>query len=1206
MRLSGVILILFIFSSEFISGQNSSCHRSTEGKDFWFGFMEGRTADYYNPYVEITLSSGYSCKYKIFIGKATVPSDSGIVNPNIPLKVRLDWRIVEAMGSEVIQERAIHLVSDNPLNVYALNYAMNSSEVATVFPTESIGSEYYAMCYDPHVSIQYNVIVNLVHYPMNIQGKNSEFLIVASHDSTIVTITPSVVTDGLRHAHVPFTVRLNKGELYQVQSANLPNLLGQGDLTGSYISSNYPIALFSGSYATTIPNSSDKAYDHLYEQMPPLQTWGRKFITVPLMSRHEDTYRILAAEDNTTVKVGSLKTFVLNHGQFHEFMLGYNQPSLVESDKPILLAQFSNSNSVDSLYTHGNGDPFMVIVSPVNQTRQKVAFVAYDSPAITTEFFINVIIKDDVIGNILLDKTLVDFNAVSGTGYSFAQVSLKKGSHFIECLDPAKGFIAYVYGFGAYEGYGYGVGYNLDIVLDVGGKLNAGGGKSLLHCYGAPPQTLDAGNSFTSYLWNTGETTSSIQASKGGWYKVTASTSDGCNLSDSVELKVDRPILNLGTDTTICKPNKIALKAPGNFSDYIWSTKETASEISVSKTDSYSLNVVDSLGCKTSDTIKISFVDKPKMNLSRIDTLLCGIKSATLDVSADKGNFTFQRLDGNFTFNNPQVSVPDFGSYLFDVKVTDQYSCYSDSVVKISFRDKPSVDLLIDSTLCFQFDPLVKYQGNTVVAASDFIWIYQGDTIRHGIGIDTVRIPIGIKQTVSDLKLIVSQLGCSNSKVISGIKTIPKLKMVVVDSTGCVPYTAKFLALNEGGVSYEWDFGDGIKLISSASDPSHTYLLAGSYPVKVKVTTNKGCINEFTKDSSVQVNPIPVAAFAPFSSECLNKGKNEITGLDSGNPSDQYIWDLSKLDLAEIIQNPGDTKGPLVFDLKNKPQASIGLMILSKYKCPSTPVSALIKRKPDFSMYSTTNQGCSPLASSFLATVTDPVDQLIYHWDFGDGGSGSNNEVSHIYDQADHKYDIRLNGISSLTGCSDTIGAKDFVWVYPKPKALFTVDNPIVYNDKPTVHFLNSSTGGTHFSWDFGDGGSSDQKDPAYDFLSTGYHKVLLEAFNTFDCSDTTSNTVLVAFSQLFPPNGFSPNAPDPIDREYKLAAAGIPSDGYHMRIYSRWEDLIFETLNEIKGWDGRFKNGSFAPPGVYVWVLDFKDFLGRKHRQTGTVTLVF
>ena len=91
----------------------------------------------------------------------------------------------------------------------------------------------------------------------------------------------------------------------------------------------------------------------------------------------------------------------------------------------------------------------------------------------------------------------------------------------------------------------------------------------------------------------------------------------------------------------------------------------------------------------------------------------------------------------------------------------------------------------------------------------------------------------------------------------------------------------------------------------------------------------------------------------------------------------------------------------------------------------------------------------------FLATVNDPVDQLIYHWDFGDGGSGSNKEVSHIYDQADHKYDISLNGISSLTGCSDTLGAKDFVWVYPKPKAVFTMDNAIVYNDKPTVHFLN-------------------------------------------------------------------------------------------------------------------------------------------------------
>jgi hypothetical protein len=35
-------------------------------------------------------------------------------------------------------------------------------------------------------------------------------------------------------------------------------------------------------------------------------------------------------------------------------------------------------------------------------------------------------------------------------------------------------------------------------------------------------------------------------------------------------------------------------------------------------------------------------------------------------------------------------------------------------------------------------------------------------------------------------------------------------------------------------------------------------------------------------------------------------------------------------------------------------------------------------------------------------------------------------------------------------------------------------------------------------------------------------------------------------------------------------------------------------------------KNGSFAPAGVYVWVIEYNDILGEKHSQQGTVTLIF
>ena len=67
-----------------------------------------------------------------------------------------------------------------------------------------------------------------------------------------------------------------------------------------------------------------------------------------------------------------------------------------------------------------------------------------------------------------------------------------------------------------------------------------------------------------------------------------------------------------------------------------------------------------------------------------------------------------------------------------------------------------------------------------------------------------------------------------------------------------------------------------------------------------------------------------------------------------------------------------------------------------------------------------------------------------------------------------------------------------------------------------------------------------------------------------------------------------------------------MKQEGYHFVIISRWNDIVFETKGEIKGWDGRMQNGSFAPAGSYLWVLNFTDFLGRKHQQTGSVSLVY
>ncbi len=1194
-----LLTFLFLFlKTILVSGQVNPCHKSTEGKDFWFGFMESRhhQAGHKN---EITLTSVYECNYKIFIGKSTTPYAVGILAANSPMQITIDWTLVEAIGSESIQEKAIHLVSDLPLNVYALNWSPNSADVALIFPAESLGNEYYAMCYTPHLS---KVDPN----NGNAEGKNSELMIVASEDKTVVSITPTVVTDHLKPANSTYSITINKGELYQVQSANVA-AINQGDLTGSYIKSNKPVALFSGSYSTTVPGDlGECCFDHLYEQIPPLQTWGRKFIAVPLKSREKDTYRVLASENNTTIRIGNQTPIVLNKGQKSEFMLMYTQPSLIESDKPVLLAQFSNSQSVDKQFTNGDGDPFMVIVSPVNQTRERVAFVAYKSVNIKDKYFINIVVKDDAIGKIILDGVPVGFQSLIGTGFSYAQVKISEGSHIIESTEPGKGFIAYVYGFGGVESYGYGVGFNLDIVLDLGSNVNANGGKLVVRCDGADPLTLNAGNGFDTYNWNTGETISAIQVSNAGWYKVKVSTIDGCQLVDSVELQVSKPVVDLGIDRTVCAPETTVLDAGSQFASLLWSTSQTDPKITISKSGNYFVEALNKFGCKAKDTVALTFVDKPKIDFSRLDTLICGKKSAILDINADKGSFTVQRLSDGFTSNGLNAAVPDFGTYDLKIKATDAFSCYSDSVIRIGFRKTPIVNFSVDSTKCYGYNLDVKYLGDADIGASDFVWVFGGDTINRGVGLDACLVPLGINRAARDLKLIVTNQGCQNDKTLHDIKVIPNLQMWVTDSLGCEPFTTQFMANNTETVTYDWDFGDGNLLGGSTADPNHTYQSDGFYPVKLKVTTNKGCTNEVLIENMVYVAPIPTVGFTPLPAECLEKENHTIFYNGTADQLDTYIWNLSEFDADEVIQNPNTTQGPLIFNLKNKPQSSIGLKVISKYGCKSEEAKVLVKRKPDITMNFSSVAGCTPLDILFTGITGDPVDQVSYTWDFGNGTNGSGNQVSQVYDEPNQKYDIVFTALSAITGCSETLKSKGLIHTYPRPKAEFSMDNNIVYNDQPTVNFLNSSTGAKLYAWDFGDGSTSDQKDASHFFAVTGYRSVLLEVFNEFQCSDTVSHKLLVAFNRIFPPNAFSPNAPNEIDREFKLGSNGIATEGYHFTIVSRWNDIVFEVKEEIKGWNGRMQNGSPAPAGNYVWILDFSDFLGRRHRQTGTVTLVY
>ncbi len=656
-----VVLICFCSVAGFSTDAIDMCHYSTEGTEFWFGFMQNRNTGATH-YTQITVTSQLGANFRLTYGTTETLIGDYALAPNVPQTISIDYTVLEATYSESIEDKGIHLVSDNPVNVYAFNYRTQSSDVAVIYPVKSIGSEYFAMCYSPKSS--------------NSETK-SEFLVVATADNTVVKIIPSADTESGK-ANSTISVTLNKGQVYQVRSMN--------DLTGSYVSSSQPIAFFSGTMSSYIPNTGSSA-DHLYEQLPQTNTWGREYYAVPLNLRNKDIYRILAAEDGTVVTISATNTKqTLGKGKFYEFELSSAQACKISSTKKVLVAQYCRSQNADS--SSGVGDPFMTIISPITQKIADVTFTAYESNLIKNIFYVNIVTLASETSFLTLDGNSIggQFVPFTGTKYSYIQLAVSKGNHRLKTSSTNKdrGFLASVYGFGDSgntESYGYGVGFSLNLQLDISNGSNS---DTLLICEGSNHE-IDAGSFFNKYKWNTGDTLSSINVSKKGWYKVTAQTNLGCVEKDSVYLKPEKPLVYLGKDTTVCLPGEVIIKAKDGYYSYLWQDKSTGQQYTVEKTGDYSVTVTNANGCANSDTIHVGVL-MPILNF------LPDYSVATLDHpditfnNQTEGALTFEWDFGDGSGSqetSPTHHYADVGLYQVILKATNSLGCADTLGMKI-------------------------------------------------------------------------------------------------------------------------------------------------------------------------------------------------------------------------------------------------------------------------------------------------------------------------------------------------------------------------------------------------------------------------------------------------------------------------------------------------------------------------------------------
>ena len=169
-----------------------------------------------------------------------------------------------------------------------------------------------------------------------------------------------------------------------------------------------------------------------------------------------------------------------------------------------------------------------------------------------------------------------------------------------------------------------------------------------------PVFIIDAPTGYTTYLWNTGSTATSIQVGP-GIYHVYAYK--GCSvLTDTIHVSViNAPEVYLGYDTIVCTGQNIVLGSQeASGASYLWNTGSTDSSITVTDSGTYILTVSIS-GCSTSDTISISQLTKPSVNIGR-DTALCTGEAITLSVPSAPA------LWSNGT-TGQSITVSDAGTY---------------------------------------------------------------------------------------------------------------------------------------------------------------------------------------------------------------------------------------------------------------------------------------------------------------------------------------------------------------------------------------------------------------------------------------------------------------------------------------------------------------------------------------------------------------
>lgn len=461
--------------------------RDCRGRDFWLAippseFTSGQTD---NERFLSLLFAGDSVQTSIVIAarrlNGTIDTIRATVAPGALREVRINdyerYQLegVENVGGgsrdgEVASPASIHVATSHDVSLYAVLRSPKSSDAWLVLPTDALSTDYMVASYTS----------DLVQEIFSARAYPSQFVVVSTEDSTTVNIELSTDRSD-RRTGSKRSIQLQRGQSYLVQA--YINNRRRDDLTGTLISSSKPVVVIGGHRRSQVPVLLPGASrDLLVEQMPGIETWGRRILVPPLALPSDyqqysvddiPVCRVIASADSTSVLVNAQPAYMLDKGKFWDLPL--DVPLVIDATKPILVVILDRSAN----RTGGGrtGDPSMIVVPPTEQFLRSYTIGCVASNVsgaeLYREHFITALVPTSAVSSLEVNGSknfAASVRSILGTSSSIVTIPVRSGAHRLRA-DSAFG--VFVYGYGNAESYGYTGGMAFERLYDPVLRLRA-------------------------------------------------------------------------------------------------------------------------------------------------------------------------------------------------------------------------------------------------------------------------------------------------------------------------------------------------------------------------------------------------------------------------------------------------------------------------------------------------------------------------------------------------------------------------------------------------------------------------------------------------------------------------------------------------------------------------------------------------------------